>query len=105
MEAQTRQRAQFKFGAFSRIQLKPSEYKATPEVAKALLVDKTILEKCVPIKVGKEIANVEAAYSKLMNINNEIEVCDYGAGFYSHVPDVLRGDERLHMMCTKDIWE
>lgn len=104
LEAQTRQRAQFKYGAFSRIQLKPSEYEVTPEVAKALLVDKTILEKCVPIKVGREIANVESAQSRLMSINNEIESCDYGSGFYSHIPDVDRGNKRNQALGPEDSW-
>ena len=35
LEAQTRQRAQYKHGAFNRIQLDPKEYKDTPSVAKA----------------------------------------------------------------------
>jgi len=72
---------------------------------KQQLVDKTILERCVPIKVSKEIANVEAAYGKLFDINNEIEVCDYKGGFYSHIPEIARGESRAGLKRAKELWE
>jgi hypothetical protein len=47
-------------------------------MAKKQLVDKHILEKCVPIMILKEAAKVEIAYQKLFDINNDIENMDYG---------------------------
>lgn len=75
-------------------------------MAKAQLVDKQILEKCVPIKICADIAKTQYAYTKLLDINNEIEPTNLGQGYYASVPEVLRGQEReLRGSDHKDEWE
>ena len=48
----------------------------------------------IPPDVKKSVAKTELAYSKLLDANNNIEMCDYQTGVYYHEPEVIRGDGR-----------
>lgn len=54
-------------------------------------INKAVLRDCVPVGIQKQSAKVELAYSKLMDVNNNIEPLDYGAGVYEDMPDIKRG--------------
>ena len=46
----------------------------------------------IPPDVKKSVAKTELAYSKLLDANNNIEMCDYQTGVYYHEPEVIRGE-------------
>ena len=58
-------------------------------------INKAVLRDCVPVGIQKQSAKVELAYSKLMDVNNNIEPLDYGAGVYEDMPDIKRGDAMM----------
>ena len=40
------------------------------------------MQECTPIEISKIVAESDSAYSKLLDINNNVECMDYGTGVY-----------------------
>jgi hypothetical protein len=48
------------------------------------------------------VAESDLAYSKLLEINNNLDPEDYGNGVYINMPEVIRGRERINQNRGKE---
>ena len=61
-----------------------------------------MIAQCTPMEIRKIVAESDEAYSKLLEINNNIDGENYGAGVYFNEPEIARGDKRLAMGRAKE---
>ena len=65
------------------------------EELKAFYTKKTLLKECAPIEMLKIGEEAELAFSRLLDVNNNITPMDYGGGVYDDRPTLQRDKVRL----------
>ena len=59
------------------------EYDAIPNAAsKKIAYHKNLLKNCVPLEIDRQELKAEMALHRLLSVNNNIEVMDYGQAVY-----------------------
>ena len=54
-----------------------------------------ILKNCIPIGLEKIESRAELAYYRLIGVNNNIEMMDYGAAVYDDIPSLKRNKKAM----------
>ena len=65
-------------------------------------INKQLITHCTPIEIRKIVAENDEAYTKLLEVNNNIECENYGAGVYFNEPEIARGLKRSAMGRIKE---
>lgn len=84
-----------KHGLMNRLHIDKDKHAKLSAYLKEQQINKQLVQECTPIEIRKIVAESDAAYAKLLEINNNIEGTDYGTGVYFNQPDIARGAQRL----------
>ena len=88
-------KAKSKFGLLGRLQQPNSKFDSLSKEVKTHFVKTHILADCYPIEITKLAEEAELAYSKLLSLNNDIQMTDYGQAFYDDMPSLQRNKKRV----------
>ena len=95
-------KAKTKYGLLGRLQQPHSKLDGLSPAVKTHFIKTHILADCFPIEITKLAEEAELAYSKLLSLNNDIQMMDYGQAFYDDVPTLQRNKKRV---LTKAEWD
>jgi hypothetical protein len=90
-----KQKASNKHGMLNRLNIDKEKYEKMHKGIQDQYIGRQILNECTPVEIRKIAAESDLAFSKLMEINNNLDPEDYGSGVYFNMPDIIRGRERM----------